>query len=641
MKIELESEGYQPSKFGLILLQCIVAALFVSLVLRFWYLQIHKGAEFAQRASNNRLHERLIYAPRGFLQDRNGVLLAENRPAFTLVLNQQDCPDVPSTLAQISNWTGIPLENLLTRYQQEKQKSQRLEPIILIADMSFEQVARIEPYVQRLPELSIDTRTRRYYPHGPLFAHILGYVAEANEKEMSADPDLSLGDSVGKLGLESKLEKRLRGQKGLAFIEMNAIGLSLSSAMAKEAQSGDSITLSLDIEAQKVAVEALGEHSGCIVIMEPFSGKIIAMVTQPSFDNNAFATGLSTAQWEELRTNPRFPMQNRTIQSEYPPGSVWKLVTSGVFLKEGINPRETVHCSGEYKLGNHIFRCWKKGGHGTMNMSSALISSCDVYFYSMAERVGIDKISAYAKECGFGEPSGIDLPYERGGLVPSKEWKRYQARNKGPWQGGETLNVSIGQGATLVTPLQIAVYTSALLNGGYVLKPSLILSEPLTVRKQLPSSQKDRDFMLEAMRLTASQGTARVLFRPDAIIGGKTGTAQVMKIAEERLKAHQMAYEHRDHAWITSWAIKGDKAYVVTAMVEHGGGGSSTAGPVVRDIYKYLLRDDPKTTPSTQNVSIYPVPTSNLALPEAIKMLPPIDISVLQPATQPPDGFAN
>ena len=276
-----------------------------------------------------------------------------------------------------------------------------------------------------------------------------------------------------------------------------------------------------------------------------------------------------------------------------------------------------------------------------MNMSSALISSCDVYFYSMAERVGIDKISAYAKECGFGEPSGIDLPYERGGLVPSKEWKRYQARNKGPWQGGETLNVSIGQGATLVTPLQIAVYTSALLNGGYVLKPSLILSEPLTVRKQLPSSQKDRDFMLEAMRLTASQGTARVLFRPDAIIGGKTGTAQVMKIAEERLKAHQMAYEHRDHAWITSWAIKGDKAYVVTAMVEHGGGGSSTAGPVVRDIYKYLLRDDPKTTPSTQNVSISPVPTSNLALPEAIKMLPPIDISVLQPATQPPDGFAN
>ena len=236
MKIELESEGYQPSKFGLILLQCIVAALFVTLVLRFWYLQIHKGSEFAQRASNNRLHERLIYAPRGFLQDRNGVLLAENRPAFTLILNQQDCPDVSSTLAQISNWTGIPLENLLTRYQQEKQKSQRLEPIILIADMSFEQVARIEPYVQRLPELSIDTRTRRYYPHGPLFAHILGYVAEANEKEMTADPELSLGDSVGKLGLESKLEKRLRGQKGLAFIEMNAVGLSLSSAMAKEAQ---------------------------------------------------------------------------------------------------------------------------------------------------------------------------------------------------------------------------------------------------------------------------------------------------------------------------------------------------------------------------------------------------------------------
>lgn len=591
MKIELEGEGYQPSKPGLILLQCIVAALFITFVLRFWYLQIHKGAEFARKASNNRLHQTLIYAPRGFLQDRNGILLAENRPAFTLILNQQECPDVSATLAQISTWTDIPLEQLMTRFQQEKAKSQRLKPITLINYMSFEQVARIEPFLQSMPELSIDTRTRRNYPHGPLFAHILGYVAEANEKEMGQDPDLSLGDYVGKLGLEAKMEKRLRGQKGLAFIEMNAHGLSLNSAVAKEAQSGDSITLSLDIEVQKKAVEALGEHSGCIVVMDPYTGKIIALVTQPSFDNNAFAKGLTTPQWEELRTHPRFPMQNRTIQSEYPPGSVWKLITAGLFLKEGVNPRETVFCSGEYTMGNRVFRCWKKGGHGTMNMTSALMSSCDVYFYAMGDRMGIDRISAYAKECGFGEPTGIDLPYERGGLVPSREWKRTQARDKGTWQRGETLNVSIGQGATLVTPLQIAVYTSALINGGYLLKPSLIMDEPVTVRSLLPSSHQDRDFLLESMRLTAEQGTARVISRPDAIMGGKTGTAQVRRIEQERLKAHQMAYEHRDHAWMTTWAIKGDKTYVVTAMVEHGGGGSSTAGPVVRDIYNFLLKD--------------------------------------------------
>ncbi len=595
MKIELEAEGYQPSKPGLIFIQCLVLALFVTFVLRFWYLQIHKGTEFAQRASNNRLHQKQIYAPRGFLQDRHGILLAENRPAFSLIINQQDCPDITATISQISAWTGISAESLLTRYQQERQKSQRNEPISLINNIPLEQVAKIEPFVQHVPELSIETRTRRNYPHGPLFAHILGYVAEANEKEMEMDPDLSLGDDIGKLGLESRMEKRLRGRKGLALEERNAYGISLSSSIAREAQSGDSITLSLDLQVQKLAVKALGEHSGCIVVMEPYTGKIIAMATQPSFDNNAFAVGLTNAQWDELRNNPRFPMQNRTIQSEYPPGSVWKLVTAGAFLKEGIKPSETVFCSGEYRMGNRNFRCWKKGGHGHMNMKSALINSCDVYFYHMSDKVGIDKISAYAKSCGFGKPTGIDLPYERGGLVPSREWKRQRTGTS--WQRGETLNVSIGQGATLVTPLQIAVYTSALINGGYLLKPSLILSEPPKVTGKLPSTPEERNFLVESMQMTAESGTARVIARPDAIMGGKTGTAQVRRIEQERLKAHQMAYEHRDHAWITTWAKKGDKSYVVTVMVEHGGGGSSTAGPVARDIYNYLLNDNYPSNP--------------------------------------------
>ncbi|MBQ4132240.1 MAG: penicillin-binding protein 2 [Desulfovibrionaceae bacterium] len=589
MKIELEGEGYQPSKPGLIFIQCLVLALFVTFVLRFWYLQIHMGEEFAERASSNRLHYKLIYAPRGFLQDRNGVLLAENLPAFALTLNQQDCPDITATISQVSNWTGIPAETLLTRYQQERQKSQRPEPISLIVGIPFDQVAKIEPFVQRMPELSIETRTRRNYPHGALFAHILGYVAEANEKEMERDPDLSLGDDIGKLGLESKMEKRLRGQKGRAQEERNAYGVTLSSSIAREAQSGDSITLSLDLEVQKLAVKALGEHSGCIVVMEPYTGKVIALVTQPSFDNNAFSTGLTSSQWDELRNNPRFPMQNRTIQSEYPPGSVWKLVTAGVFLKEGINPNETVFCSGAYRLGNRNFRCWKQGGHGSMSMKAALMNSCDVYFYHMSDRVGIDKISAYARACGFGAQTGIDLPYERGGLVPSREWKRQ--RTGSSWQRGETLNVSIGQGATLVTPLQVAVYTSALLNGGYLLKPSLILSEPPQVTGKLPSTPEEQAFLVESMRLTAESGTARVIARPDAVMGGKTGTAQVRRIDNERLKTHQMAYEHRDHAWITTWAQKGDKSYVITVMVEHGGGGSTTAGPVARDIYRYLLDD--------------------------------------------------
>ncbi len=490
----------------------------------------------------------------------------------------------------MSQWTATPVEKLTAKFNQDRQRVKPFEPLLLISDMPFDLLARIESEIIHWPGLEIITRSKRNYPQGPLFAHILGYVAEANEQELENDKGLSLGDFVGKQGLELVLEQRLRGHKGQYQIEVDVLGRNLNRKLVEQPESGENIELSLDAGIQQAAWDAFEGQAGGLVVMDPDSGKLLALVTSPSFDNNAFAAGLSQKDWVALRDNPRHPLQNRIIQSVYPPGSVWKLMMTGMILNEGISPSETVYCNGAVQLGRQTFRCWKKGGHGSVDMMRSLIESCDVYYYQMAERLGIDKLEQFAKACGFGAPTGIDLPHEKSGLVPSKSWKR--RRFGEPWHRGETLNVSIGQGFTLVTPVQVAVFVSSLMNGGKLLKPSLLLDEPTIVKGTTPMTTQGRKLVMEAMRLTVATdaGTAKVLRRPDAVLGGKTGTAQVVRIVgEERLKVEQMAYEHRDHAWMASWGEKDGKRYVVVCMLEHGGHGGSAAGPVVKRVYDKLF----------------------------------------------------
>lgn len=590
MHIHFDPEGFQPPRSGLLLLQGLVGFLFFLFVVRFWYLQIHRGEEYARLAQDNRLRQERIYASRGLIRDRQGALLAENRPAFGLALIREDCRDIPATLAQVSQWTATPVEKLTAKFNQDRQRVKPFEPLLLISDMPFDLLARIESEIIHWPGLEIITRSKRNYPQGPLFAHILGYVAEANEQELENDKGLSLGDFVGKQGLELVLEQRLRGHKGQYQIEVDILGRNLNRKLVEQPESGENIELSLDAGIQQAAWDAFEGQAGGLVVMDPDSGKLLALVTSPSFDNNAFAAGLSQKDWVALRDNPRHPLQNRIIQSVYPPGSVWKLMMTGMILNEGISPSETVYCNGAVQLGRQTFRCWKKGGHGSVDMMRSLIESCDVYYYQMAERLGIDKLEQFAKACGFGAPTGIDLPHEKSGLVPSKSWKR--RRFGEPWHRGETLNVSIGQGFTLVTPVQVAVFVSSLMNGGKLLKPSLLLDEPTIVKGTTPMTTQGRKLVMEAMRLTVATdaGTAKVLRRPDAVLGGKTGTAQVVRIVgEERLKVEQMAYEHRDHAWMASWGEKDGKRYVVVCMLEHGGHGGSAAGPVVKRVYDKLF----------------------------------------------------
>ncbi|MEG2005194.1 MAG: penicillin-binding protein 2, partial [Bilophila sp.] len=497
--------------------------------------------------------------------------------------------DISATLAQVSSWVDIPLDQLTARFQQDRRKVKPFEPILLLTDMPFEQVARIESQLMHWPGLEIVTRSKRHYPEGEKFAHILGYVAEANEQELAADSYLSLGDTVGKQGIEYVFEPRLRGRKGLYSVEVDVLGRSLGKTLDEEPQNGENIQLCLDAKLQKSLADLLGDQTGSIVIMEPHTGRLRALVTTPSYDNNLFVGGLSQKTWTSLRDDPFHPLQNRAIQSVYPPGSVWKLMMVGLFMQEGISPSARVSCSGAVTLGNRVFRCWRKIGHGSVDMLQSLMQSCDVYYYTLGEKVGIDKIEAFARACGFGGPTGIDLPHEKSGLVPSRTWKR--RRSGEAWYRGETLNVSIGQGYTLITPLQLADFVSSLLNGGKLMKPLLLMDEAPEVRSQIPIPEQGRKLILEGMRLTADQGTGRVLKRTDAIIGGKTGTAQVVKVrmvGERRQRKEEMAYLERDHAWIASWGQKDGEDIVVVVMLEHGGGGSSAAGPVARKVYDIL-----------------------------------------------------
>ncbi|MCR5561932.1 MAG: penicillin-binding protein 2, partial [Desulfovibrio sp.] len=576
------------------LLQALIGLLFFIMVVRFWYLQMQRGEDFARQAIENRMRQEFIVAPRGRILDAEGIVLADNRTAYGLSLVREDCPDIPATMAQISHWSGIPLSQIWEKYHQDRFKVKPYEPLLMITDIDFDLMARIQSELISWPGLEIVVRTKRNYPERELFAHVLGYVAEANEHEMEKDPSLAMGDLIGKQGLELKIEQMLRGRKGRYEVEVDAHARLLGKKMRNEPLGGHEVRLSLDRDLQQAAWQALGGEAGSVVVMEPDTGKLRALVTSPSYDNNLFAAGISRGDWEALRTSKRFPLQNRAIQSVYPPGSVWKLLMAAFFLESGVSPHDSVFCPGQVKLGNQIFRCWRKGGHGSMDLEHALINSCDVYFYIMAEKLGIDKLEKFAKASGFGSVTGIDLPHERSGLVPSREWKK--RRFNRPWARGETYNVSIGQGYTLVTPVQMATYVCALLNGGDMLKPQLLDDAPREVMRHLPGSKKTLDFIVNAMHRTASTGTAKVIARGDAEMGGKTGTAQVVKLkmaaGERRLKNTEMEYAQRDHAWIATWGRKNGKTYVVVVMVEHGGGGSSVAGPVAKKVYEHLFGPD-------------------------------------------------
>jgi len=587
-----ESDPGQSPRGGIVLLQGLIFGLFCLMAVRLWYLQVQMGGHFADLARENQTRQTSIIAARGVVTDREGKPLAANEPSFALGLVREDCEDVQGTLRQVSEWTGIDYQTLLDIYARGKKRSKPFEPLVLLSNLSYETLAKIETNAVFWPGLEILIRHRRIYENGQLLAHVMGYVAEANEAELEKDSSLALGDQVGKQGLELAEEQRLRGEKGLRQIEVDAYGREHDQQVLSDPRPGKDLRLSIDSDLQEVCTKALGDQAGAVVVLEPDTGKVLALVSKPSYDNNLFVLGISPSKWKELRDDPLHPIQNRVSQSVYPPGSTFKLLLAACALSEKmIKTSDIFYCSGTYTVGDHDFHCWKRSGHGPEDMHSALVHSCDIYFYQLGEKLGIDRINRFALECGFGSPTGIDLPHERSGLIPSTAWKK--RRYHEGWSRGETLNAAIGQGYVQVTPLQLAKFIGALVSGK-IIRPSLVLDDPVDVQRDMPLTDKDREFLLRAMVDTVQMGTAQMLKRADAVIGGKTGTAQVVKLQVADNKVTKATpYKYRDHAWIASWGKKDGKSYVVVCMVEHGGHGGETAGPVARAAYNYLFGPSP------------------------------------------------
>lgn len=595
-----ESEQQAP-RSGLILLQVLILGLFCLFAVRLWYLQIHRGEEYQVKALENQLRQESIPSPRGLIRDRNGDLLAVNEPAYALGIIREDCPDVDRLVHQIATWTGKDYFELKTLYNKNRKRVKPFEPLIIVPDLTFAQLAVVETNKLRWPGLEIQFRPRRLYRYGTLLAHVLGYVAEADEEDLNKRPELALGDYVGKQGIELMLEDRMRGIKGRTQYQVDVNGRRLKERILKHPQAGREISLSIDLELQKLCMDWLAEEAGGVAVMDADTGQLWALATAPSYDSNDFSSGLSSKQWAKLRDDPLHPMQNRVIQSVYPPGSIFKHVVAGAGLHyDMIDPKETVFCSGSMKLGRRIFRCWRKGGHGKVDLRRALIESCDVYFYKQGKKLTVDRMSAFAKAVGFGEKTGIRLPHEKAGNIPTREWKLKRFGES--WQGGDNLNMAIGQGFTLVTPLQVVRFFAGLANGGKLLKPLLLKDEKTDVQAHIPLKPDQLELLRQGLIDTVedAHGTCRRIRTKGVTVGGKSGTAQVVRLTDElkALKDDDIPYRFRDHAWMAAIAEKDGRRFAIACLVEHGLHGGSGAGPIIKAVIDYLFEG--KITPNPE-----------------------------------------
>lgn len=611
--MDRDTDRYRSLTRRALVLGGLKLGLMSTLVGRLYYLQVLEADRYSMLADENRISLRLVAPSRGIILDRFGVPLAVNLQNYRIVLVPERSRDVERTLGLLSQIITF-TDTDRRRIQRDIQRKRRFMPVTLKENLTWEQVAQVEVNTPDLPGVSIEVGEIRHYPFAESTAHILGYVGAVAEAELTGDPVLGLpGFRIGKSGMERFHEKDLRGVAGTSQLEVNAVGRVIRELARDEGQPGREVILTLDVTLQQYAQERLKEElSAAAVLMDVHTGGIYALASNPSFDPNQFTTGISAEIWEELLANPTTPLTNKAIAGQYAPGSTFKMIVAMAALEAGvINARHTVVCPGYMDLGDHRFHCWKKGGHGPVDMSEALKQSCDTYFYDLARRISIDRIAEMSHRFGIGRRLGLDMPGERPGLVPSREWK--QATMKAAWQSGETLVAAIGQGYVLSTPLQLAVMTSRLVNGGFAVRPHLTrqIRGGRNEQTRWPTvgvQKANLDVMVQAMGLVTNdrRGTAYKarIVEAGMEMGGKTGTSQVRRITmSERttgvIKNEDLPWRERDHALFVGFAPVQAPRYAVAVLVEHGGGGSSTAAPIARDILLECQKRDPARVSAT------------------------------------------
>jgi penicillin-binding protein 2 len=591
---------------GKILLQktLILAALnfFLILILigRLYYLQVYQGEKYKVLSDENRISTRILVPPRGIVYDRNGVILATNEQNFQALIIAEQVRNVEQTLERFRQL--MPLEaSEEERIIKDIRRNRKFVPIKIKDNLTWEEVSAILLNAPYLPGIVIDQGLNRYYPEGLYTAPFLGYVGAVSDKDEKDDPLLLVPDfKIGKAGLEKAFEKQLRGQGGNIKLEVNAYGRVMKEIERNKGTAGENLTLTIDLRLQKTAMDAFGDQSGAAVVLDVHSGEILAFVSAPSFDPNLFTKGISYKDWNALLNHERHPLTNKAVAGQYSPGSTFKIVVALAALEAGLIDEHTrFNCTGMMPLGNHQFHCWRHTGHGPQTVVEALKNSCDIFFYEVALRLGIDRIAETARRLGMGAPTGITLENEQSGLIPDKEWKKRRFGTS--WQQGESVIAGIGQGYVLATPLQLATMLARIVNGGYTVHPTFVaptLHEKGKIKK-LHFSPRNIELVKEGMFqvVNGDGGTAgRARFNINGVqMGGKTGTTQVRRISlQERkrgiIKDENLPWNLRNHALFIGYAPQDNPQYAVAVVVEHGSSGSGIAAPIASKILQQAVR---------------------------------------------------
>ncbi len=589
-----------------LLLSFVVAAIFFLLLLRLWQLQILNAEDYRSKSENNRLRFVPIAASRGSIMDRNATLLVSNQPSFSLAVVPQEVKDREALLDQLVALLGLDRQELVERWKKGQGRA-RYYPVVLASNITRDQVEIIEENHLRLPGVEIEVKPVRQYARGMLASHLMGYIGEVSEDELARKENqaYNLGDYIGKNGIERAWERELHGRDGGRQLEVDARGRVLRTISETQPLVGNSVVLTIDARIQEAAESAFGQQAGAAVAMDVSNGEILAFVSNPGFDPALFSGKMPPDIWKQYLEDERRPLENKALTGQYPPGSTFKIITALAGLENGlIDEHSAVNCPGFYRMGTSTFKCWNRHGHGSVDLRKSLRESCDVYYYRLGERLGVDRIADMARKFMLGAPLGIGLKHEKGGLIPTSAWK--QKRFGKPWIRGETPSVSIGQGYVLMTPIQLASMIATVANEGTIYRPHLVKRivdmDGRTLREFGPerlgtTGVSARSYRLVKQGLFAvvnerggTGGAARVGY---VVVAGKTGTSQVVKLRDGR---GGVPYRYRDHALFVAFAPYEKPEIAVAVVVEHGEHGGSAAAPIAGRIIRswYETKHPPK-----------------------------------------------
>lgn len=561
---------------------------FSVLLLRLWQLQVLQGEEYRRASEANRLRIIGVPAPRGIIFDRNRIPLVKNSPYFCAsVIPQEFNRQLIPALAELLR---IPADELLTKITRKAPSP--FTPVRLKEGLSFPEVSYIEARRSDFPGLLIDIEVSRDYIYGSVGSHLIGYLGKPTPTQLKNPEfrDVPPDAFIGQWGVEKLFDKLLRGTAGQRIIEVDAVGKEIRLIQENPPVKGTDLVLSIDLALQKEAEAGLEGKAGAVVALKPSTGEILGLVSAPSFDPNRFSTGISPAHWNELMTDKKLPLLNRAVQSQYPPGSTFKIIDAIAALEQkSIDTTTRFDCRGGIGYGKWHFGCWKKGGHGGVMLHRGLVESCDVFFYETGRKVGFDKIHDYALELGLGAETGIPISTEKKGLIPNEAWKKEV--KKEPWMLGETFINSIGQGYVSVTPVQMAVMMSAVANGGSVYQPTILKDSPPKLLRQAALAEETLAAVRDGLKGVVNEpgGTAYASRSAKTVIAGKTGTAQVVGIRKD---SKLLAEKFRDHAWFVAYAPFEKPDIALAVFVEHGGHGGSASAPIAKKAIEAYLLDE-------------------------------------------------